>query len=79
MTFLLLQKFIVHILLDHLEDYFDLSNVTLIKTTDELGKNIYHYFNRRLMKSVYYLKEIANPNHGKRLLRAIRHLNTYNL
>ena len=57
----------VHILLDHLEDCFDLSNVTLIKTTDELCENMHQFLNRRLMTSFYYVKNISNPNHGKRM------------
>ena len=69
----------VHILLDHLEDYFDLSNITLIKTTDELCENMHQFLNRRLMKSFYFVKDISNPNHGKKMFRAVRHLNTYNL
>ena len=69
----------IHILLDHLEDYFDLTDVTLIKTTDELCEHTHQFLNKRLMRSFYLVKDITNPNHGERMFRAVRHLNSYNL
>lgn len=66
----------IHILLDHLEDYFDLTNMTLIKVTDELCENMHQFVSKRLMKSFYYVKDVSNPNHGPRLFRAIMHLNS---
>ena len=68
-----------HILLDHLEDYFENCNVTLIKTSDELTENMHQVMNRRMMRSFYYVKDVSNPAHGARLFRAVRHLNSYNL
>ena len=67
----------IHILLDHLEDYFDRTNITLIKVTDELCENMHQHLGRRLVKSMYFVKDVLNPNHGDRLFRAVRHLNSY--
>ena len=69
----------IHILIDHLEDYFDLTNVTLLKVSDELCENMHQYLAKRLAKSMYFVKDVSNPNHGARLFRAIRHLNSYNI
>ena len=46
----------VHILLDHLEEYFDITNVTLLKTSDQLIEHIYinkreSPFNRSFVRS----------------------------
>ena len=69
----------VHILLDHLEDYFDITNMTLRKVSDELCENMHQFLNRRLVRSMYHVKDVTNPNHGPRLFRAVMHLNSYNL
>ena len=69
----------IHILLHHLEDYFDLSNTTLVKTTDELCENMHQFLNKRLMKSSYFVKDVSNQSHGDRLFRAVKHLNSYNI
>ena len=69
----------IHILLDHLEDYFDESNMTLIKATDELVENMHQFLAKRLSRSLYLVKNVSNPAHGPRLFRAVMHLNSYNI
>jgi hypothetical protein len=69
----------IHIILHHLEDYFDETNMTLIKATDELVENMHQYLHKRLMRSNYLVKDLSNPNQGHRLYRAVRHLNSYNI
>ena len=64
----------IHIIIDHLKDYFNLTNLTLIKTTDEVVEVMY----KRLCKG-YWVKDIANPNHGMLLLKCVLHINCYNL
>ena len=49
-----------YILIDDLEDYYDLANVTLRKVTDELIENMHKFFAGRLVKSMYYIKEESN-------------------
>ena len=66
----------IHILLDHLEDYFDLTNMTLIKVTDKLCVNMHQHLGKKSIISMYFVKDVLNPNHGERLLRAVRHLNS---
>ena len=69
----------IHILLDHLEDYFDYTDATLIKTIDELCESIHQFLNKWLMRSFYHVKYISNSNHSHRLFSAVRHFNSYNL
>ena len=69
----------IHVILDHLEDYFDETNMTLIKTTDELVENMHQYLHKRLMRSLYLVKDLKNKNQGRKLFRAVRHLNSYNI
>ena len=65
--------------MDHLENYFDMSDTTLIKTTDDLCENIHQNLEKRLMHSFYKVKDVLNSSHGDRLCRAVKHLNAYNM
>ena len=68
----------IHILIDHLSDYFDLTNMSLRKITEEVVEQMHQYVHKRLNKG-YWVKDINNPNHGILLLRAVNHINCYNL
>ena len=49
------------------------------KSAWELCENMHQVLIKMLVKSMYYVKDIANPNHGPRLFRAVKHLKSYNL
>ena len=68
----------VHIILDHLEDYFDMSELSLRKTTEEVVEQMHQYVHKRLSKG-YWVKDVLNPNHGILLLKGVNHINCYNL
>ena len=68
----------LHIILDHLEDYFNETNMTLLRTSDEVVENMHQFVFKRLMKG-YNVKDISNPSHGDKLYNLVRHINTYNL
>jgi hypothetical protein len=68
----------IQILIDQL-DYFDLTNVILLKLSDELYENIHQYRAKILAKSMYFVKDVSNHNNGARLFRAIGHLNSQNV
>ena len=40
----------LHIIIDHLCDYFDKTNLTLIKASDEIVENFHQLFNKMLIK-----------------------------
>ena len=68
----------IHILIHHLEDYFDETQLSLLKTTDEVVESFHQVLFKRMLKG-YSVKDIFNPNHGTRLLRLINRINSYNL
>lgn len=69
----------IHIILDHLCDYFDDCEVTLKTVTDELVENIHQYVEKTMVRSGYKVKHLLNPNHGLKLYNAVIHINCYNL
>jgi hypothetical protein len=68
----------IHIILHHLEDYFDETELTLLKTTDELVESMHQHVFKRMMKG-YNVKDIASPKHSEMLFKLIRRINSYNL
>ena len=69
----------VHIILHHLCDYFDDSEMTLKRVTDELVESMHQYVDKVMCNSSYKVKDVNNPQHGKLLFRAVTHVNCYNL
>lgn len=68
----------IHILLHHLEDYFDETELTLLKTSDELVESMHQHVFKRMMKG-YNVKDINSPKHGEMLFKLVRRINTYTL
>ena len=68
----------VHILTEHLCDYFDDTSLTLVKVTDEIVESSHQLFNKTISKG-YKVKDLSNPSHGVLLHNAVRTHNTYNL
>ena len=69
----------VHIILDHLKEYFDTTNLSLVKTSDQLIENMHQYVHKVMSRSNYYVKHVENPNHGKYLYQAVKHINSMNI
>ena len=68
-----------HIILEHLEEYYNETGLSLVKTSDQLIENMHQYFHKILTRSNYYVKHPLNPRHGRYLLRAVKHLNSLNI
>ena len=68
-----------HIILDHLEEYFTETGLSLVKTADQLIENMHQYFYKVMARSNYYVKHPTNPRHGKYLLRFVKHVNSQNI
>ena len=68
----------IQIILDHLEDYFCETDMTLLKTSEEVAESMHQAVYKHLMKG-YNVKDISNSNHGEKLLDNVRRINTYNL
>ena len=78
-SFLITKTLKIHILCTHLADYFHETGLTLLKTTDQLIENMHQYLHKRLIKSLYYVKDIENVTYGNLLYRAILYVSSYNL
>ena len=63
----------IHILLDHLEDYFNQTEVTLLKTMDELCEHMHQLLHKQQIRSFYAVKDISNTSQGHQLFQAVRH------
>jgi hypothetical protein len=68
----------IHIILHNLEDYFDETELTLLKITDELVESMHQYVFSCMMKG-YNVKYITSPKHSEMLFKLIRWINSYNL
>jgi len=64
--------------MDHLIDYFDLTEMDLRKTTDEVTEAMQSYVHKRLNMG-YWVKDTSNVLHGEKLYRCVLHVNSYNL
>ena len=69
----------LHIIFDNLQDYYDNTNLSLIKTGDELIESMHQYVDKRMQKSNYMVKDYLNLRHGEKLSCAVLHLNSYNI
>ena len=69
----------LHILIDHFEDYLEMTDATLIKLVTNVVKTCTSTSIKGLMYSLYLVKDVINLSLGQRLFRAVRHLNSYNM
>ena len=69
----------LHIIIDHLDEYYCDTNLSLVKTSDQLIENMHHYVDKIMARSMYTVKHTNNPNHGYYLYRAVNHINSQNV
>lgn len=69
----------LHIIIDHLEEYYSDTNLSLVKTSDQLIENMHQYVHKVMSRSMYVIKHTLNPQHGKFLLKAVKHINSMNV
>ena len=60
-------------------NYFFDTDLSLVKTTDEVCESIHQYLNDRFMTSNYYVKDLECQAQGKKLFRCVSHFNSYSL
>ena len=68
----------LRIILTHLKDYFDKTELTLLKTNDELVESMHQHVFKRMMKG-YNVTNIFSPKHGDLLMNLVLRINAYNL
>ena len=69
----------LHIIIDHLDEYYSDTNLSLVKTSDQLIENMHQYVHKVMSRSMYIVKHPLNPQHGKLLLKAVKHINSMNV
>ena len=69
----------IHIIIDHLQDYFDATGLSLVKTSDQLIENMHQFVHKHMSRSNYYVNHVRNPHHGRLLFKAVQHLNCMNI
>ena len=68
----------IHIILHHLEDYFDDAELTLKQCTDELVESMHQFVYKSMMKG-YIIKNIVSPKYGDMLFNLVRSIYCNNL
>ena len=68
-----------HIIFYNIEDYYDQTQLRLVKTTDELIESMHQYVHKRVSNSAYILKDLNNSMHGRNQYHAVLHINAYNM
>jgi len=67
----------IHTILAHLEDYYDLTGESLVKTTDHVVEQAHQWLHQELRKTNLWVRDLESPKHGERLFRAVMRHNTY--
>ena len=68
----------LHTVIDHLCNYFDETNLILVKASDEIVENYHQLFSKKL-KKWFAAQDFSNPIHGEKLYNAVTSFNRYNL
>ena len=68
----------LHVIIDHLNDNYMETKLSLVKTAHYLIEHKHHYTHKRMVTSNYQVKDIENPKHGEQLHKAVSHVNSYN-
>ena len=69
----------LHIIIDHLDDYYCETKLSLVKTLDQLIENMHQYMHKVMNCSMYKVKHTNNPRQGLYLYRAVNHINSKNV
>ena len=68
----------IHTIFDHLQDYYDNTGPSIIKT-EMNWLSMHQYVDKRMHKSNYMVNDCLNLCHGEKLYHAILHINGYNI
>ena len=68
----------IHVIIDHLGDYYKDTNLSIVKTANHLIEHMHHYTHKRMVTSNYYVKDVRNFKHGEQLYNTVRQINLFN-
>ena len=69
----------IHIINDHLEEYYDLTNESLVKTSDQTVESAHQWVDKVLRRTNNWVKHLESDAHGEHLFRGIMTHNTYTM
>ena len=69
----------IHIINDHLEDYYDLTHESLVKVSDHTVESAHQWIEKVLRRTNSWVKDLESDAHGEHLLRGIMIHNTYSM
>ena len=68
----------IHIIIDHVPEYIREKKLSLGQTSDQVIEASHQFVNKRFQNSKYTINNTEHPNHGKKLLKGMHHINSYN-
>ena len=69
----------LHIIFEHLPEYFELTGKTLRKKTDQTVESTHAKLDKFIRSHNYQIRDVNSEKAGEYLLRAIKNFNSYNL
>ena len=69
----------LHIVFEHLSEYFELSGKTLRKKMDQTVEATHSKFDNFIRAHNYKIRDVESEKAGQYLLKAVKHFNSYNL
>ena len=69
----------LHIIIDHLPEFFDYTGKTLRKRTDQTVESTHSKFDKFVKIHNYQVRDVKSDKVGENLLKAVKHFNSYNL
>ena len=69
----------IHIINDHLEQFYDLTNDSLVKYSDQTMESAHQLVDKVLKRTNNWVKDVESDAHGEHLFRGIMTHNTYSM
>ena len=68
----------IHIIVTHVPEYIKERKHSLGQSSDKLIEATHQYVNKTFTNSQYKINNVENPLHGTKLLKGVKHINSYN-
>ena len=69
----------IHVINDHLEDYYDLTSESLVRVSDHTVESAHQWVEKVLRRTNTWVKDFESDSHGEKLFKGIMTHNTYNM
>ena len=69
----------IHVINDHLEDYYDLTSESLVRVSDHTVESAHQWVEKVLRRTNTWVKDFKSDSHGEKLFKGIMTHNTYTM